>query len=117
VKPGRYRVLTPSTHPPSSLVPAGSVYRINTGAPLPPGTDTAVMVEDTEVVETYDDEHLGKEEAVIRILADIPVNDNIREPGSDVRSGDRVLSKGALLGFGGGEIGTLSFVGRTEVKT
>ena len=34
---------------------SGSCCRITTGAPLPPGTDAVVQVEDTEVVDSSED--------------------------------------------------------------
>ena len=37
------------------MVSSGQVRRITTGAPLPPGTDAVVQVEDTELVKTTDD--------------------------------------------------------------
>ncbi len=36
-------------------VKAGEVVRITTGAPLPPGADAVVQVEDTELVEATSD--------------------------------------------------------------
>ena len=38
----------------TEVVP-GSVVRISTGAPLPPGADAVVQVEDTELIEASDD--------------------------------------------------------------
>ena len=50
--PGIYKVLTFRTHPPSAPVPPGAVFRVNTGGPLPAGTDAVIMVEDTRVHST-----------------------------------------------------------------
>ncbi|KAI0068608.1 hypothetical protein BV25DRAFT_1904010 [Artomyces pyxidatus] len=115
-EPGTYRVVTPATHPVNSVVPEGSVYRINTGAPLPAGTDSVIMVEDTELVTTHADGLSDAEELEVKTLVSVPIGDNVRAPGSDVRAGDLVLSKGDLLRSSGGEIGTLVFVGRKEVE-
>lgn len=93
-------------------LPAGTVYRINTGAPLPAGADAIVMVEDTQLVSTSED----GEEVEIETLAKVSVGENTRQPGSDVKKGDLVLEKGVLLSSGGGEIGTLAFVGKQEVS-
>ena len=38
----------------TEVVP-GTVVRISTGAPLPPGADAVVQVEDTELIEASDD--------------------------------------------------------------
>ncbi|EIW76267.1 molybdenum cofactor biosynthesis protein [Coniophora puteana RWD-64-598 SS2] len=115
--PGVYKVLTSNTHPLNKELPQGTVFRINTGGPLPAGTDTVIMVEDTEIVSTIKDAD-GKdvEEDEIKTLAQVPEAENVRHPGSDVRKGDLVLAKGAVITSVGGEIGTLHFVGRKEVE-
>ena len=69
------------------------------------------MVEDTELASSTAD---GEEEK-IRILVQTAVGENVRQPGSDVRRGDLVMTKGTVLTGTGGEIGTLAFVGRKEV--
>lgn len=108
--PGVYRV---ETHFPTSPLPEGTVYRINTGAPLPAGMDACIMVEDTEVVER--DEQTGDETSV-RLLAQVDVGENVRRAGSDVREGDKVLEKGDVVTSVGGEVGTLAFVGKRSVR-
>ncbi|KAJ2936055.1 hypothetical protein H1R20_g1039, partial [Candolleomyces eurysporus] len=118
---GVYKVVTSSTHKISEPLPAGTIYRINTGAPLPAGTDTVIMVEDTKLVSTYSKAEVSSrtelidEEKEVETLAQIPAGENVRKPGSDVRKGDLVMKKGEKLSGGGGEVGTLAFVGRTEV--
>ena len=109
--PGVYQVLTPQTHALSSPLPVGFVYRINTGAPLPAGTDSVVIVEDTQLVSSTED----NEEKEVRTLAQTTPGENVRAPGSDVKKGDLVLTKGEVISGTGGEIGTLAFVGRKEV--
>jgi gephyrin len=118
--PGVYKVVTSSTHKIFNPLPEGTIYRINTGGPLPAGTDTVIMVEDTKLVATYSLEdapssELVNEEKEVETLAQIPVGENVRAPGSDVRKGDLVMKKGELVLSGGGEVGSLAFVGRTEV--
>ncbi|KAI0053668.1 molybdenum cofactor biosynthesis protein [Auriscalpium vulgare] len=115
--PGVYKVVTPATHKLADPVPQGYIYRINTGAPLPAGTDAVIMVEDTRLVSSLKDE-AGEdiEENEVEILVSVPLGDNVREPGSDVRQGDLALQQGDLLRSIGGEIGTLVFVGRKKVK-
>ncbi|GBE79793.1 MoaB/Mog domain-containing protein [Sparassis latifolia] len=114
--PGIYRVASSQTHSTSDLLPPDSIYRINTGGPLPAGTDAVIMVEDTRLHSTYKNEH-GEdvEEKEVETLAQVPKGENIRDPGSDVSKGDLVLEKGQILHSAGGEIGTLAFVGRTKV--
>ncbi|KAF8645510.1 hypothetical protein AX16_007794 [Volvariella volvacea WC 439] len=119
-KPGIYRVLTSQTHSLSTPIPPGSIYRINTGGPLPAGADTVIMVEDTRLTSIYPkaQSQFGREdeEKEVETLIQVPAGENVRAPGSDVKNGDLVLKQGDRILSGGGEIGTLAFVGRTEVK-
>ena len=86
------------------------VVRINTGAPVPPGADAVVMVEETKLVKKTED---GKEELEIEILKAPHVGQDIRPIGSDIALGETVLSKGTILGPG--EVGLLAAVGVTKV--
>jgi gephyrin len=112
-----YKVVTSQTHALTDVLPPGSIYRINTGNPLPAGTDTVIMVEDTRLISTTKDPEGIKdgEEDEVETLAQVPAGENVRVPGSDVRRGDLVLQKGERIRSSGGEIGTLAFVGRKEV--
>lgn len=111
-----YKVLTSKTHALADALPEGSIFRINTGGPLPAGTDTVIMVEDTELVSTVNEaDGQDAEEKEVKTLVQVPPGDNIRDPGSDVRQGDLVLQSGEVLTSLGGEVGTLAFVGRKEV--
>ncbi|RDB20116.1 Molybdenum cofactor synthesis protein cinnamon [Hypsizygus marmoreus] len=116
--PGIYKVLTSQTHSLTAELPSGSIYRINTGGPLPAGADTVIMVEDTRLISTFSDPSslLDGEEKEVETLAQVPVGENVRNAGSDVRNGDLVLQKGEIVSSGGGEVGTLTFVGRKEVE-
>ncbi|KAJ8516653.1 hypothetical protein ONZ45_g6072 [Pleurotus djamor] len=108
--PGVYKVVTPQTHRLNDPLPLGSIYRINTGAPLPVGTDAVIMVEDTTLVSS----DLSGEESEVETHAKILLGENVRSPGSDLTNGDLVLEKGQRILASGGEIGTLAFVGRKE---
>lgn len=91
----------------------GECARITTGAPLPPGADAVVMVEDTVLKSMTDD---GQEERDIEMLADgIEIGENVREVGSDVQSGETILRKGEGITVVGGEFGLLASVGTKEV--
>ncbi|KAI0198044.1 molybdenum cofactor synthesis domain-containing protein [Astrocystis sublimbata] len=93
----------------------GEIARITTGAPLPPGATSVIMVEDT-VLKTMTED--GKEEKEVDILADgVQEGENIRAIGSDIKADDVVLSKGELVSAVGGEIGLLAAVGVAHVKT
>ncbi len=91
----------------------GQIARITTGAPLPPGANAVVMVEDTDLKGTTDD---GTEEWLVEIRTDeVRSNENIREIGSDIQAGDLVLRKGEEITTVGGELGLLASVGKAEV--
>jgi hypothetical protein len=62
----------------------GTCVRINTGAPVPPGADAVVQVEDTELTRASDD---GKEELEIKILSEPVSRQDIRPVGSDIQAG------------------------------
>jgi gephyrin len=92
----------------------GEIARITTGAPLPPGADAVVMVEDTVLRSKTDD---GKEEKEVEILTDqIKAGENVREVGSDVREGDTILKKDEGITVVGGEFGLLASVGTKAVS-
>ncbi|KAI9036361.1 bifunctional molybdopterin adenylyltransferase MobB/molybdopterin molybdotransferase MoeA family protein [Aspergillus affinis] len=91
-----------------------NIARITTGAPLPPNANAVVMVEDTVLASSTPD---GKEEATVEILTgDIKPKENVREPGSDVALGSKILRKGDLITSVGGEIGLLAATGTRTVK-
>jgi len=101
---------TAGKHP--TLQP-GEIARITTGAPLPPGATSVVMVEDT-VLKTMTED--GKEEKEVEILADdVKPRENVREIGSDIEAGSVIMRKGEEISANGGELGLLASVGRAEV--
>ncbi|KAJ5178234.1 uncharacterized protein N7500_000933 [Penicillium coprophilum] len=92
----------------------GTIARITTGAPLPPNANAVVMVEDTILDSCTPD---GKEEATVEILAeDIEPGENVREPGSDVMLGSKIVARGDFISPVGGEIGLLASTGTKTVK-
>ena len=118
---GIYPVLTHLTYTTMHIssildtpLPSGHIYRINTGAPLPLGADAVVMVEDTELVSTSPED--DKEEKEVRLLTQVVKGENVRMRGSDVKKGEKVLEKGMRISEVGGEIGTMAFVGKKEVR-
>jgi gephyrin len=101
---------TPGDIPPLEV---GKIARITTGAPLPPGATSVVMVEDT-VLKTMTED--GKEEKEIEILAEgVKSGENVREIGSDIKKGEVILQKGEEISAIGGELGLLASVGKAEV--
>jgi gephyrin len=88
--------------------------RITTGAPLPPGATSVVMVEDTVVRARTED---GKEEKEVEVLtSEIVDGENVREVGSDIAKGEVILKAGERITSVGGELGLLASVGRAEVR-
>lgn len=88
-------------------VEAGSVAYITTGAPLPPGADAVVMVEDTEPLKS--DRGVRR----VRIRRGVQQGHEVRAIGADIEEGQLVLPAGELLGSA--EIGLLATVGMASV--
>lgn len=112
--PGQYPVVSISHAKPGSLpqLKPGQITRITTGAPLPSGADSVVMVEDTKLISSTDD---GKEEKLVEIMLAPKKNDNIREIGSDVQKGSLIMTKGERITGTGGEIGILASAGLQNI--
>lgn len=92
-------------------VKPGCCMRISTGAPLPRGADSVVMVEDTKLVSASED---GKEELQIEVMARVQHGQEIRPIGSDISEGDLVIGQGTLLTAS--DVGILATVGQTKIK-
>ncbi len=87
------------------LVASGTAIRIMTGAPIPPGADALVMIEDCvrlsgSRVEIYEAAESGR---------------HVRLQGEDIRQGEVVLSQGTLIRPA--EIAMLATMGRSNVLT
>lgn len=97
-----------------SALKEGQIARITTGAPLPPGATSVIMVEDTILKSTTGDKN---EELEVEIRADgVREGENIREVGSDIGQGSVILRKGEQVSGVGGEIGLLAAVGVSHVQ-
>jgi molybdopterin molybdotransferase len=79
-----------------------TAHRIMTGAPVPPGADAIVKVEDTD----------GGEQRVA-VHAAVEVGTHIRRAGEDVARGATVLRAGTVLGPA--QLGLAAAVGRAEL--
>ncbi|MGE0795248.1 MAG: gephyrin-like molybdotransferase Glp [Acidimicrobiia bacterium] len=99
--------MLPAGVAPSRAVGPGEAIRIMTGAPIPPGADAVVMVEDTVIVTTS----VGGE--TVRIGRSVDVGSGVRPVGDDVRSGDLVVATGIELTPG--HLGVLASVGVDRV--
>jgi len=67
-------------------VAPGTAVRIMTGAPIPPGCDLVVPVEET-----------GEADGKVRILSQLQVREHIRFRGEDIQAGSKVLPAGTRL--------------------
>lgn len=114
---GVFPVVSVSHAAPGGVEPLkeGEIARITTGAPLPPGATSVIMVEDTVLKSRTED---GREEKEVEILADeVQAGENVREVGSDIEKGATVLRKGQRISSVGGEIGVLAAVGVAKIRT
>ena len=82
----------------------GEAIRIMTGAPVPPGADAIVMIEDTERIDS------GR----IEIREETTAGRHIRFAGEDVAKGQKILLPGVLIRPA--EIAMLATMGRAEVQ-
>ncbi len=113
---GTFPVASVSHAQASSLPPPlqlGQIARITTGAPLPENANAVVMVEDTVIATLSTD---GLEEKSVEILTDeLTTGENIREPGSDIKLNELILTKGTQISSLGGEIGLFAASGAHSV--
>lgn len=82
---------------------SGESIRIMTGAPMPKGADSVVMVEEVEEVK-----------GTIKVKSQIDKGENVRCAGEDVRRLECVLKKGTLLSPA--SIGMLAALGHDKVS-
>jgi molybdopterin molybdotransferase len=84
-------------------VAAGEALKILTGAPIPPGCDTVVPVEEVE--------EIGN---TVRFVGEVRAGSHIRRQGEEMRAGDLAITAGTLLRPQ--EIGLLASFGRASVR-
>jgi molybdopterin molybdotransferase len=97
----------PAGYVPEQVVTSGAAIRIMTGAPLPPGADAVVKVEDTSSQTQGEGEH-------VQIFAAVAPGNYVRSAGEDVREGSLVLRSGTRLRPQ--EVGMLAALGRQEAS-
>ncbi len=81
----------------------GECAEIATGAPLPPGADAVVMVEETD-----------RDDDAVSIFSAVFPGQNVGRQGGDIKSGQVVLGLGDLLNPS--RVGALAAIGRAEVE-
>ena len=72
----------------------GTAIRIMTGAPMPEGADSVVMVEDTKFV---GDRHNFDGSQLVQIFKEVRSGDAVRRAGDDVHVGDKVFEIGTEI--------------------
>lgn len=90
--------------PPGTALAEGEAVRIMTGAPVPPGADTVVRVEDTDAE--------GRS-GVVLIHDDRDAGHNVRPAGQDMRPSELLLPRGHTISAG--SVGVLAASGRFQV--
>jgi molybdopterin molybdotransferase len=84
----------------------GECMRIMTGAPIPPGTDAVVMVEDTDFKNRDAGVPAPKR---LTVMKSVKPGENIRRQGADIRAGQIILEKSHRLKAQ--DIGLLAMLG------
>ena len=115
-------------HVSTSSVGGGECIEVATGAPLPPGADAVVIVEDTDTAdrggtpegvpyentpEAVPDERPVSEIAV-RVFAAVQPQQNVGRQGADIARGQTVLAAGTFLNAA--RAGALSALGLTTIE-
>ncbi len=95
---------------PTIHITRGTAVRIMTGAPIPPGADAVIPVEDTN--ENWRDKARPLP-ATIQINRAVNPGDYIRPPGGDIQAGQTVLQAGHIIRPQ--EIGLLAALGIAEL--
>ena len=89
--------------PPNIEIKKNKTVEIVTGAPIPEGADSVVMVENTQ-----------KQEDSLLIYRAVTRDENIMKKGTDLTKGEKILKAGQLLGAP--EIGVLAAIGMDYVN-
>ncbi len=110
-------------HAPEQTVGQGQASRIMTGAVMPPGADSVVMVERTSVSDDTSDTSVdgdgatagadGAASGAVTIQVSVPSGNHVRNIGDDIAAGALALQAGTVLGPG--HLGVLASLGQTKV--
>lgn len=92
----------------SSEIKNGETIKIMTGAPIPLGADSVIMVEDTEK------SAVSSQQSTVKIFKEVKAGENIRKAGEDIKRGELVIQKGSLLGPA--HVGMLAALGISKIK-
>ena len=98
---------------PDRSVGPGQCIEVATGAPLPPGADAVVIVEDTAAGDGTP-QGAPDESSAVRVFASVQSQQNIGRQGADIGRGQTVLRAGTFLNAS--RAGALSALGLTDVE-
>lgn len=93
---------------PTLEIRSGTASRVSTGAPVPTGADGVIRVEHTDGGSTHSDRGW-----TVEVRSDVDAGKNVRQRGEDLRTGERVLSRGMLIRAA--EIGMAASIGRQSL--
>lgn len=94
---------------PDVTVGCQQAARIMTGAPLPPGADAVVPVEDTD----FGSDQFAPAPGRVAVMAAVSAGQYVRPKGQDIRQGQTLLQKGRRLQPQ--DVGLLASIGQGEV--
>jgi molybdopterin molybdotransferase len=97
-----------------STVAPGAAVRIMTGAPMPPGSDAVVPFEETDEPSGRAFGSFAKSRDRVGILKAAQPGANVRRAAEDVRRGQPIIQRGAVLGPA--QIGVLASLGQATVR-
>lgn len=96
------------------VIGRGEAARIMTGAPLPPGADCVIPVENTDNPPGKFTELGGLPPATVTLFRAVQPGDYVRFAGEDIRPGDLILKKGRTLRPA--DLGALAGLGVPQVQ-
>jgi molybdenum cofactor synthesis domain-containing protein len=88
---------------PSKKIKSGECIQISTGAVMPEGADSVIMVEDTE-----------REGNEVKVFKSITPGTNIGKMGGDIKEGAVILNAGIMLDAG--KVGVIASQGLSKIK-
>ena len=88
---------------PTKKIKSGECIQISTGAVMPEGADSVIMVEDTE-----------REENEVKVFKSITPGTNIGKMGGDIKAGVVILKAGIVLDAG--KVGVIASQGLSKIK-
>lgn len=96
---------------PNKILSNNQAVMIMTGAPIPKGADSIVMVEDTK--ETNNHVSQNANDMFVEIFKQGKTGENIRRAGEDIKTGELVIQKGTVLRSA--HIGILASLGKSPI--